>query len=76
MFSPIYLPLMKPLCVLEINLSRTPLSLFAIANDKILYTQDRREIGLQFLRNILGLLPFGIQEIKHRRNDMDISPLV
>ena len=46
MFSPIYLPLIKPVWSKSTNLSKTVLNLLAITPDAILYTVFRRDNSL------------------------------
>ena len=62
-FSPIYRPLINPVWSVEINLDNTVYSFSAIQPNAILYVSSNRVIGCQFLRNSLGLSPFGRQVI-------------
>ena len=62
-FSPIYLPFIKPVWSLGIILPSTNFILFAIVPDAILYTVSKRVRGLQFLKIFFGLLSFGIHVI-------------
>ena len=62
-FSPIYLPGMKPVWSLLIRIGRTDLIRSAIQLEGSLYTVFRRLIGFQFFINCLELSPFGIQVI-------------
>ena len=50
-FSPIYLPEIKPFWSLLISLFKTDFSLLAITEDISLYLTFKSEIGLQFFRN-------------------------
>ena len=54
-----YLPAIKPVWSLLINVGRTFLILFAITPDPILYTVFNNEIGRQIFRKCLDLSPFG-----------------
>ena len=75
MFSPIYLPLIKPVCSKSINLSKTVLNVLATTPDAILYTVFRRDIGLQFFNRWRGLLPLGRQVIIPSFGVTDSSPI-
>ena len=55
------LPLIKPVCDLDIKMSSTFFKWFAIAEEAILYKTDSKEIGLQFFKNSRGLFPLGRQ---------------
>ena len=75
-FSPIKRLLINPDWVFEMRLCRTVHNLAARADEAILYTTDRSEIGLQFFRNCLGLSPFGRHEIIHCLREIDICPVL
>ena len=64
----------NPVWALETNLGRTDFSLFAIAAEANLYITDNKETGRQFLRNSLGLSPFGRQFIMQVLIEIDILP--
>ena len=63
MFSPMYLPAMKPVWSLEISSGSTFFILFARQAEANLYEQLSSEIGLQFFKYCLSLFDFGIQVI-------------
>ena len=51
-----------------------PLSQFASTVDNNLYKTHKREMGLQFFKNCLGLSPLGIQLIIDWHNVTDKIP--
>ena len=63
---------MNPDCVFEIIFCKTVCNIAARADEAILYTTERREIGLQFKKNCLGLSPLGRHEIMHCHKEIDI----
>ena len=63
MFSPIYLPFIKPFRSLWIIFGSAVLIRAAVHDDAILQDVFNTVIGLQFLRNYLGLPSFGIHVI-------------
>ena len=65
-FSPINLPEIKPRWFSWIRTSITDLNLRAMTPDSSLYVTFRSEIGRQFLRFSLGLLPFCKRDIMPR----------
>lgn len=62
-FSPMYLPFIKPNCVSEIRLSMVDLILYLIHHEISLYKTFSNVIGRKFFKNCLGLLPSGKQDI-------------
>ena len=45
------LPLIQPVCYLDIKMVSTVFRRFAIAQEAIFYKTDSKEIGLQFFKN-------------------------